>query len=353
VVSKRFTARLTAVAAGLALAALAIQPAAASVRPSWHAVYRYKAAGYAKFLSIAAFGRHAWAVGSGASVAADGLPAAAYYSDGRWTSTPVPNPEAAGEISAVSADSPTDAWAVAFYEVLHWHAGKWSVARAFRYGDGAPPGPVMTGVTALSPSDVWVFSDGQLGTWHLAHGKWRKASGVAANIYAASVVSGGNMWAIGGVNNNAVLHYRDGRWATAPGVPAGLTFGAIVATSPSSVWLTASPANGTGLRLVHLLGHTWTSYPVPSSHGLQSVLLGHVPEQGISPDGHGGFWLCPWSENVMLHFSAAHKWSRASLGGGDVTDFLLLPGTKEMLATGDVPVSRKAYSYSTAVIWEN
>jgi hypothetical protein len=351
---------LSALAAGLALPGFALLPAtaqsSAGLASPWHAAYQYKPGGYASYQSVAVSGVHAWAVGSGDSLAGDGLPAAAYLSDGRWRTVRVPDPALAGVISAVSADSPSDAWAVGNYVALHWEHGKWSVAKRWRFGDGGPPGPLMTGVTAVSPTNVWVFSDGDLGTWHFTGHRWTKVTtGAGRAIFAASEVSRADMWAIGGVKNNTVVHYSGGHWHAISGVPAGLQFGSITATSATSVWLTASPAGKTGLSLVHLHGHTWTSYQVPWALPLQSALLDHVPSWGISTDGHGGFWLSAYSTKPgarwLLHFGASRQWSKIALGGEEVTDIARIPGTTRLLATGLVPRTKAVGSHTSAVIW--
>ena len=172
---------------GAALAvALVASPAppvqAAAGSAGWHVVHRFGPRGsYAAYTSVAVSGSHAWAVG-GYGVAGNGLPTAAYFSRGRWSRSPVPgNPAYVGGIAAVSADSPADAWAVSPGAVLHWHAGKWSIAKRWNL-NGGPPGPYKSGITAFSPANVWVFGGGTFGngTWHLTGRRWIKITGPAA-----------------------------------------------------------------------------------------------------------------------------------------------------------------------------
>ena len=115
---------------------------------------------------------------------------------------------------AVSADGPLDAWAITVGNVLHWHNGKWTVAKSFS-PKGGPPGPLLTGITALSPTNVWVFGGTGYGvgrgTWHLHGHTWTKVTGAGRNIFGASA-QGNRMWAIGGRNGDSLL-----RSPTAPG----------------------------------------------------------------------------------------------------------------------------------------
>jgi hypothetical protein len=345
------------VSAGLAVLGTGALPALAAGGPHWHVVYRHRPGGYASFTAVAVSGSHAWAVGSGPSVAGNGVPAAAYFSQGHWSASRLPgSPAVLGELTAVSADSPADAWALSSGgTALHWHAGRWSIARSWRFGDGGPPGPLMTGVTALSPANVWVFSP-DIGTWHLTGKTWRRVRGTAGTIYRASAVSAGDIWAIAGRGNGSIVHYTNGSWRTVP-APAqpGLQFGSIVASSASSVWVTASPAGSTGLQLLHLHGRTWTAYRAPSALPLQSFNPQHDPVGGLSPDGHGGFWIAAHSKKLgtdwLVHFSAAHKWTQVAMAKAVVYDVVRVPRSTALWAVGSVPRTQAAFSFTNAVIW--
>jgi hypothetical protein len=92
-------------------------------------------------------------------------------SNGSWQAVPSPNPDTGGDrLNAVAAISPTDAWAVgeAFDEgiylhqplLVHWNGARWTAANAPRI-----PGEDvnMSGLLALSPTDVWAVGHGCLG----------------------------------------------------------------------------------------------------------------------------------------------------------------------------------------------
>lgn len=356
-------ARSIRIAIGGAVAAAAMtvslaSPAQAASRSGWHVVYRFAPGGYAGYTEIAVSGSHAWAVGSGRSVAADGLPAAAYYANGKWSVSPLPRTQyGIGAIDTVSSDGLDDAWAAAPGGVLHWHKGKWRFVRRWRFGDGGPPGPLMTGINALSPDNVWVFSPTNygIGSWHLHGRTWTRLTGAGREIYAASALSATDMWAIGGPGNGSILHYVRGTWRYVSG-PAqkGLAFGAIFASSPTSVWVTASPAGKTALQLLHLQGTRWTAYPMPWSLPLTAFQPPQVAWGSVSPDGRGGFWITAApteaGQHWLLHFSSSGKWSRFATGLASIRNTVRIPGTAELWGAGWVP-QHGLYSFTNAEIW--
>jgi len=341
--------------AGLTIIGGSALPALASGGLAWRVVHRYAPGGYAAYLSIAASGPHAWAVGSGRSFAADGVPTAAYFNGRRWSLTHLPGKPQFGELEQVSADSPDDAWAIADFVVLHWHEGKWTVARTWKPRDGGPPGPLWTGLTALSPTNVWAFGP-TLGTWHLHGRTWTKVAGAGRTIYAASAISANDMWAIGGKANGSLLHYGRGAWHAAPAPGHGtLQFGAILAAAHGRVWVTASPKNGTGFELLKLTNTTWTVYKPPGSLPL-NVDTFHVSDAAICQDGHGGFWITAnstlWYSNWLLHFSSRRHWTEVPMHKAKVFDVVLNQGTGALRAAGSIPRTQTQFSRTDAVVWK-
>jgi hypothetical protein len=342
-------ALLTAAVALSAGFALSTAPAAAqpTTAARWHVVYRYAPKDSAcRYGTVAVWGTSsAWAVG-GCGVAGNGSPTAAVYSRGRWSSTRMPSGPL-GSIMTVSADGRNDAWAVAS-GVLHWHAGRWTVAKTF--GPVMVPGPLETGITALSPTNVWVFSGTSVGqgAWHLTGHRWARVTGPGRDVVTASALSASSIWAIGGAYVASVLHYAHGRWRDVS-TPAGprLEFGAILAASANSIWVTAR--HGTDLELLHLAGTRWTAYPSP-----WPVLsdTGDIPESSIAADGRGGFWISGYvisrTATWLLHVSSTGKWSRVSLGDSDIGAVIRLPGSRSLLAVGSLPL---AGNNAAAAVW--
>lgn len=340
------------IALATVLSATSAMAVSSSATTGWRIVYRHVTTKSFSFYNAvtAADRSHAWAVG-GTGVAGLGSPIAAYWHHGRWTTTAMPS-HSMGSIMAISTDGPRDAWAVTVADVLHWHMGKWSIAKTFSLKNG-PPGFQPTGITAFSPSNVWVFGGtgywAGLGTWHL-HGKtWSKVTGAGRNIFEASALSARSMWAIGGRNGDSILRYANGRWhlVTSPAL-ASLRFDGIFAASTTSVWVTATEAdNSSGARLLHLHGTHWTAHRIPWPVQLR-VLTSVTAGGGLSPDGRGGFWFPTQSRTSpfwMVHFRAG-RWSRVRLTSG-VYRVTRIPGTRSLWASGDI--RRKASS--TGTIW--
>ena len=353
----------TGVVAGLAAAvgvgSTVVAPASSAARTDpvsrtlgWRIVYRdLVPKSYSSYRLVAVAGpAEAWAVG-GTGVAGPGSPIAAYWHHGKWSASPMPL-NLSGELSAVSADSPRDAWAVSSGNVLHWHDGRWTAAKS--WSPKSFPGLLATGITAFSPTDVWVFggsgSLGGLGTWHLRGHKWTRIKGAGRNIYTASALSPSDMWAVGGFDGGAIFHYLSGKWLpiTSPAL-AGLRFHGILASSATSVWVTASvDGHATSTRLLHLDGTTWTSYHIPRPVSLGLPMDGSIGA-GLSPDGHDGFWIPTVNyynrPEWLLHFSSG-KWSRVSTGTNTV-DVTLILGTRSLWGGGQLNTK----TGSDAVIW--
>src|SRR5258706_11892760 len=161
--------------------------------------------------------------------------------------------------------------AVIVGKVLHWHTGRWTIAKSFSLQ--LPPGRAArvpaNGHDGVEPDRRLVFGGtghwAGRGTWHLHGHTWTKVAGAGHNIFEASALSPRSMWAIGGRNSDSILPYANGRWrlVTSPAL-AGLQFDGIFAASATSVWVTASGAYGsTGARLLHLDGTHWSAYHIP------------------------------------------------------------------------------------------
>jgi hypothetical protein len=233
----------------------------------------------------------------------------------------------------VSADSGIDAWAIGTSFLLHWHRGRWAVARRWPQADAIMES--LSCVTAFSPTDVWVFSSsgasGSLGTWHLHGRTWSQVRGIGGDIAAVSALTPSNIWAVGGINvaEDSIVHYRDGVWhhASAPAL-MGLQFRTILATSPGNVWATGGPYQARpGMRLLHLHNRRWTSTKVPWNITFRSML----------PDGHGGLWLTGIDSSSdrlwLVHYSRSGRWNRMSIPVGGLAR---IPGTTTVLGAGTV-----------------
>jgi hypothetical protein len=323
-------------ASAAALALSSALPADASSVPGWRLVYRhlYVPGNSAYFAVTAVSGRSAWAVGSADFAGpTGGVPTAAQWHNGRWTATAMP-PHLTSILWAVSADSSTDAWTISNLGgyVLHWHSGRWTVAR--RWSESGLQRE-LTGVTAFSPTNVWVFGGSGvfpgIGTWHLHGHTWTKVTGPGGNISFASALSPSDMWAVGGttVGEDSIVHYAGGKWhhITSRAL-RGLQFNGILAVSRGNVWaLATNGGKPSTARLLQLSRGRWTARALPA---------GFDPTH-ITADGRGGLWFTALNRTNavwLLHRSATGRWAIVRDPGA--LALALIPGTRSLWGAGAV-----------------
>jgi hypothetical protein len=351
--SRKIGAALAAVAIG-ALAFGASASASASVKPAaspgWRQVYskHYGAANsYSGYNAVVATSKSsAWAFGGSNVAGGNDLPVAAHWNGRAWTASALPA-GVSDEIIAASAPAANDVWAVSFDGgwVLHWNGSKWLVAKHFK-ATGE-----ITGITALSPTNVWVFgASGMgpgLGTWHYNGRSWSKWQGNAVGLQNGSALSAANIWALGGTKApfSTIMHYTGAWHPVTASALAGLQFGRIAALSATNVWATAFVAGGSQEvpYLVHFNGK-WTRYKLPWPLS---------PGQALASDGQGGVWLTATSssgEIYFVHRTAKGVWSRTPIvspGKGVVDGLAHIPGTSSLWSVG-LNVGK---TDGSAVIW--
>ncbi len=158
-----------------------------------------------------------------------------------WSQVPSPNPSSqVNRLSGVSAISPSNAWAVGYFDqthkvldetlVLHWNGTTWT--RVFSPSPGTD-GNELSGVSAVSASSAWAvgrynsrISGVNVGKALILHwnGKaWVKAAspapGTGSLLTGASAVSASNAWAVGysfsnnvNVTHPLILHWNGSTW---------------------------------------------------------------------------------------------------------------------------------------------
>ncbi len=335
-------------AAAAAIALGPILPAQAATSPGWRTVFShvYGGAGSqsALFAVTATSTRNAWAFG-GTNVGATGSPVAEHWQGGSWRASKLPG-GLGDSINAASAPSASDVWAVSDQGgyILHFNGTSWSAASKRFSGFGE-----LTGVTAFSRSNVWVFggpgASPGFGTWHYNGQSWTKSPiATKDGIVRASALSSSNMWAVGSVNagEDSIFHYSGGWHQATASALAGLQFHAILAKATDNVWALANIAtNGFRPYLVHLTSSGWARIKIPYS----------LAPFDFASDGHGGLWMTAGDSagaGWAVHRTASGHWSRVSLGkSAHMLAPALIPGTASLWGAGYV--SQKVGS--KAVIW--
>ena len=239
-------------------------------------------------------GSDEWAVGeqfAGAGQAPP--PPVSYHWNGTgWSLVATPTLGVASALLAVSASSPTDAWAVGF-SVLgrhddgtvmeHWNGSAWSVnTSAVVTGYVAE----LTGVLDLSPTNAWAVGQGGGGT--IAE-HWNGATWSAVTLpdpdftpgadESLSASSATDIWVVGTTVNPATdvtsaeaLHYNGSTWTVVPMQQPGTntpTIGAVTAVSSTNAWavgedIGATSAPGGSTLIEHWNGTSWSIVPSPT-----------------------------------------------------------------------------------------
>lgn len=226
-----------------------------------HYGLRANASGYS---AIVVTGSHqAWAFG-GTNPGGPSAPVATLWNGDTSATAPLP----AGLTSFItdaSATSSSDIWAASQYGryVLHFDGVRWRVAKRWQQGQ-------VTGLTAVTPSDVWVFgtaADGtsDIGTWHYDGTSWQRVPGLAGSIVRASAISASDIWAIAASPAAySVVRFDGTSWQQVPtgGALDGMQVRDILALSSGDVWILGDRTDASGgvrLVLLHWNGASWSS----------------------------------------------------------------------------------------------
>jgi hypothetical protein len=254
-----------------------------------------------------------------------------------------------GFISDASAPSATDIWAASEYGgyVLHWNGVRWKLAMRWPRG-------MITGLTAVSASDVWVFGTTATGlrgtgTWHFNGKAWRRVGGAAASIYRASAASRRDIWAIAaGPKADSILVNRGRTWRSVRTgrVLAGVILHDVLAISADSVWVVGDKVSAGSVRLVlaHWNGTSWSRIPTRMRAWPRRLACGPNGTVLITATSAAG------ASGLILQ-AGIHGWRPAvtiqpDLGSG-VADVAMLRRMRSLLASGGI-LTR---SGGNAVIW--
>jgi hypothetical protein len=332
---------LTGVVAALVAAGTGMRIAQASAATDWVVAFshHYGATNNqnAYLAVVAPAAGDVWALGG--SNEQSGSPVAVHYTGGQWEQVALPSGLGKTQIVAASAAAANDIWAVTSLGTrqyaLTWNGSAWSVAHTWRQA-----GHQVTGVTAFSPDNVWVFgANGDspgIGTWHFNGSAWTEVQGAATGLLTASALSPDNIWAAGAADGGqqaggAILNYNGTSWQQVPAPPlTGEQVSDVLAISDSDVWGAGYDVDGAPL-LAQYNGSTWTSVAVPWK----------VAPVQMAADGAGGLWLIgtqesPPNNTYLLHLSASGTWTRQVISPerSTVSGLALVPGGTTLVGAG-------------------
>jgi len=331
-------AAIGAAAGGLTLTAAAPIPAVASA--AGHAAWRLRlaihylppATNRSEYDVVLTGPSRTWFLG-GSDIFGRGKPVAEQIANGVPHSAVLPTGPHSW-ITAASAPSPTDIWAVTYLggSVLHWNGARWATAPRGNWKAGTR----FTGVMALSPTDGWVFGTGGrhhpgAGTWHFSGTRWARVRGAAGGIFQAASAGRRDAWGIGdaGATGNALLHFNGTSWLRVrPPALAGFRYTHLLALSPADVWVAGSVAGVP--RLGHFDGRGWAALQMP----------GKTAATGLCRDGRGGLWVIANSgtaPSLVRRRAADGTWTRAVVSSKAADEILacaLIRGTQRAWGAG-------------------
>jgi hypothetical protein len=293
------------------------------------------------------------------------------WSGSHWVSVAVPKrlQDIIGPwrlFSGAYTTSPSDTWFFpdlphgpnTVQDAVRWDGSSWTISTITTSPD------LVMDAAVYSAANVWTFGEStfQLGRYgpavvrHWDGKTWQAVQVPAGTPVTVDGVAPDDIWALG-VSKATVhaahqvmiaMHWNGTAWSarplpTIPPASTGhpWTATAISATGPRDAWVLETPAAGQstastppGLILLHWNGSTWST--VARSHTLRGAT-------GLTPDGHGGFWLtatAPANSNAsdIIDYRDGKFTSQAAPApsgyAGSATGIVPVPGTDSFWATG-------------------
>jgi hypothetical protein len=234
-----------------------------------------------------------WAVGVKATETSNDT-LAMHWDGSQWSAVQTPNPWpecqdgdilwGGNSLEAVSAVSATDVWAVgsecysANTIVEHWNGSAWSLMPAPRRKDGFDSTAALSGVAAISPTNVWaVGSKGSEGietlVEHYDGATWSEvtaAGGSSGELASVSATGPNDVWAVGSTGSGNLIEHFDGNgWSVRPSPQPGnaSSLESVSALSPTDAWAVGTKS-GFGAQestfILHWDGSSWREVPSPN-----------------------------------------------------------------------------------------
>ena len=287
---------------------------------------------------------------------------------------PAPRPGAVtsitGQLNAVSAVSPSDAWAVGFTVIagqpgavpliMHWNGTSWSKAKSPNIPFGE-----LNGVSMVSATDGWAAgwsrNTGKIIILHWDGTSWTQVPGPAPDngvLFGVSADSATDAWTAGPLSSErsrpaVMLHWDGTSWTRVPITVSGIfsDLDAVSAASASDAWIVGLVDQSQVLQslALHWDGTSWTQVPAPSP-GPESTLT------AVSDASPGNAWAVGWADRtqdgtqtITLHWngsawqhvaspSPGHQIPRAGVIGNELTG-VAITSRMNAWAVGDYTVN--------------
>ncbi|WP_157518500.1 WD40/YVTN/BNR-like repeat-containing protein [Herbidospora mongoliensis] len=316
-----------------------VVPAVSAEASTWRYAQLPPRVGFDSFGHVAAGGpKDIWAAGSNPDLLE-------HFDGRRWRSMPRPS----GPITALSAASPRDVWALTAGKAHRWDGKGWKAVRSLSKSAYV--------LLAAVPGGAWVSEQGKLLRYDGR--SWRTVPTPAKLEIGGIHARGANdVWVVGRYKSGkavyddieggvpAVLHWNGRALANVPvAAPAGirsvLQLDDVTVGKRGELWLAGySVLDGDRLPVLHRSGSKWTTRTPPRT----------TPPEKIEPDGAGGVWF-DYGLDQPLWRSRAGKWTKVAAPkpppgrafglfthpGSGVTAHI--PGTRLLVRAGATHVS--------------
>ena len=202
-------------------------------------------------------------------------------------------------LNGVAAITSTDVWAVGFYFpnnvaqtlILHWDGASWSRIPSPNVGSGHNS---LSGVAAHASNDVWAVGDYNYPAarpliLHWDGTAWASVPGPTLTSYSVlsgiTALSPTNVWAVGYSDSGAhnyhtlIMHWDGSEWSVMPSPNPGVdenSLAGISAVTPDDIWAVGTYGRQVGplyTLLLHWNGSQWESFPSTTIGRLHGVTM--------------------------------------------------------------------------------
>jgi hypothetical protein len=290
-------------------------------------------------------------VGLVAACIALAAPAAA---EAAWTAVSTPNRGYGSELTAVAADSATDAWGVGQwfdtstrrYRTLaeHWNGTAWALTTSV----DPMTNQQLNGVAAVSPSAAfavgftnssnWLANRTLIERWNSGwtHATSPSPTTIENELWGVWAASASDVWAVGnygtsgGGEKTLIEHFDGTSWTVVPSPNATAydNLHRVAGSSPTDVWAVGTAYNSatdvTAPLVEHWDGMSWKIVPSPVL-GPDSYLRG-VAATSPSDAWIVGEWDGPaptYTPHTLVLRWNGSKWSSVANPSGGAQDFTL------------------------------
>jgi hypothetical protein len=241
-----------------------------------------------------------------------------------WNGSQPADPSQIG-INGLAAVSPCDVWAVGGTGdpltplIEHWDGSSWTVV--------PPPDPDgygdLTAVSAASASDIWAVGDALQGTpgplfLHYDGSAWTQVArpnlGGDTELASVDAVAANDAWASGvtfdlsGHGHAVILHWNGTSWSQAALPPelTDITVDGISADSATDAWAVANGSGDAIPSMLHWDGMSWTLVPFPTPLGDINSVSAVSPSSAWAVGRQGIFGS---AQPVVMHWDGT-SWAQ-------------------------------------------